>query len=69
MVERREGGHADQRTFEFADVALDLRCDELEDVVGHADVVHLRFLAQDGDAGFQLGRLDVCDETPLEPGS
>ena len=53
-------------TLEFADVVLDVGGDEVEDVMG--DVLALAFglLAQDGEAGFELGRLDVGDEPPLE---
>ena len=44
--------------------------DEREDFVGDAEeCVGLRLLAQDGEAGLELGRLDVGDEAPLEAGA
>ncbi len=36
--------------------------------IGNVDPVDLHLLSQNGDPGFQVGRLDVCDQTPLEPG-
>ena len=35
--------------------------------VGHADAVALGLVAQDGEAGLEVGRLDVGDQAPLEP--
>ncbi len=69
LVQRRERGDADQRTLEFADVALDAAGDELEDVAGHVEPIHLRLLAQNRDAGLEFGRLNVGDQAPLEPGA
>ena len=68
LVQRCERGDADQRALEFADVALDAAGDELEDVVGNVEPIHLSLLAKDRDAGLQLRRLDVGDQTPFEPG-
>ena len=69
LVQRCEGGDADQRAFEFADVALDAAGDQLENVVGDVEPIHLSLLAEDRDAGFQFRWLDVGDQAPLEPGS
>ena len=68
LVQRRERRHADQRTLELADVAIDAAGDEFEHVVRHIQAIHLRLLAQDRDAGLQLGRLNIGDQTPLEAG-
>ena len=68
LVQRRERGDPDERALEFADVALDAAGDQFQDVVGHVEPIHLSLLAQDGDAGLQLGRLDVGDQAPLEAG-
>ena len=35
--------------------------------VGDRDRVGVHLLAEDGDAGLEVGRLDVGDEPPLEP--
>ena len=43
--------------------------DELQHVAGHGQPVLRGLLAQDGDARLQLGRLDVGDQAPLEPGA
>ena len=41
-----------------------------EDLVGDAlEVLGLGLLAEDGEAGLELGRLDVGDEAPLEAGA
>ena len=34
---------------------------------GHLDLVALGLVAQDRQAGLEVGRLDVGDEAPLEP--
>ena len=69
LVQRSERGDADEGAFEFADVAFDAAGDQLENVVGHVEPVHLRLLAKDRDAGLEFGRLHVGDEPPLEPGA
>ena len=65
-VEAREGRHADERALELADVAGDLRCDVLEHLVGDEQALGLSLFAKDRDAGLEVGRLHVGDETPLE---
>ena len=69
-VEAGVGGDPDQRALELADVVADVGGDEREDLVGDAaEVLGLGLLAEDGEAGLELGRLDVGDEAPLEPGA
>ena len=41
--------------------------DVLEDLVGHLEPLGLRLLAEDRDAGLEVGRLHVGDQAPLEP--
>ena len=65
--ERAEGDDADQRALERADVGVDALGDLLERVlVGELDVVVVGALAQDRQAGGEVGRLDVGDEPGLE---
>jgi hypothetical protein len=68
-VERRERRDPDQRTLELADVARDLRGDELQHVRRGGQPVLGRLLAQDGDAGLEVGRLHVGLQAPLEAGA
>ena len=66
-VQARVGGDPDERALELADVVADVGRDEPEDLVGDAaEVLGLGLLAEDGEAGLELGRLDVGDEAPLE---
>ena len=66
-VQAGVGRDPDQRAFELADVVDDVLGDEGEDRVGDAvEVLGLGLLAQDGEAGLELGRLDVGDQAPLE---
>ena len=44
-----------------------LRGDELQHVRRRGEPVHRGLLAQDRDAGLEVGRLDVGDQAPLEP--
>ena len=69
LVQRRERGDPDERALEFADVALDAAGDQLQDITGHVEAVHLSLLAQNGDPRFQLRRLDIGDEAPFEAGA
>ena len=69
LVEAGEGGDPDQGALELADVALDLRGDELQDLRRRAHALLRRLLAQDRDAGLEVGRLDVADQAPLEAGA
>ncbi len=45
----------------------DLRGDELEHLRRRGEPLLGRLLAQDGDAGLEVGGLDVGDQAPLEP--
>ena len=64
--ERSVGHQADQRAFELADVGLDGARDVFGDVVWNLDVLVLALLLQNRDFGFEVGRLNVRDESPFE---
>jgi hypothetical protein len=66
-VEAGEGRHPDQGAFELPDVVLHVGGDELEHVGRDRGLFPVRLLAQDGQAGLELGRLHVGDQAPLEP--
>ena len=68
-VEAGERGDPDQRALELADVALDPGGDELEDLRRRVRALLGGLLAQDRDAGLQVGGLDVADQAPLEAGA
>ena len=69
-VEAGVGGDPDQRALELADVVADVGGDEGQDLGRDpAEVLGLGLLAEDGEAGLELGRLDVGDEAPLEAGA
>src|SRR5215213_1628094 len=65
-VERGVGQDTYEGPFELSDVCGDLRGDKGEHIVVDLEVVHKGFLAQDGDPGLQVGRLDVRHKAPLE---
>src|SRR5262249_1546020 len=65
-VEAGEGRHPDEGAFELPDVVPNVGGDELEDLPGNGDVLSLGLFAEDGQAGFELGGLDVGRQTPLE---
>ena len=56
----------DQRSFQFANVRADVRGDVESDVGGQCDLLLLGFLLKNRDFGFEIGRLDVGDQSPLE---
>ena len=69
-VEAGVGGDPDQRALELADVVADVGGDERQHLGRDAaEVLGLGLLAEDGEAGLELGRLDVGDEAPLEAGA
>src|SRR5438270_1575442 len=65
--ERGEGDDTDERALERADIGVDALGDCLERTfVGELDAVVGGALAQDGDAGAELGWLDLGDEAAAE---
>ena len=66
VVEAGEGGDPDQGALELADVVLHVGGDEFEDVVGDVVLVGLGLRAQDGQAGLDVGRVDLGDEAREE---
>src|SRR5690606_7666892 len=65
-LELRERGDADESTFELAHVRTHQGGEVDRDVLRNRDVLVLRLLAQDRDAGLEVGRLHVGDEAPVE---
>ena len=69
-MEARISGNPDERAFELPDVVADVGGDEGQYLGWDpAEVLRLGLLAKDREAGLELGRLDVGDQTPLEPGA
>ena len=67
VVEAGVRSDSDEGAFELTDVGGDPRGDELERLGRHRAVIAFGLVAQDGQAGFEVRRLDVGDEPPLEP--
>ena len=61
-----EGRHPDQRAFELTDVRGDAGGDELQGLLGHLHILALGLVAQDRQAGLDVGWLDVGDQPPPE---
>ena len=53
-------------TLELANVRANALGDEERDFVRQIDFLVFRFFAEDGDLGFEIGRLDVGDQSPFE---
>jgi len=68
-AECAEGDQAGERAFDLADVGVDAAGDQGGHVVRQTDALDLGSLLQDGDAGLNVGRLDVGDQPPLEAGA
>ena len=67
--QRRIRHQTNQRSLELADVRLDLAGDVDRHVVGERNGLGLGLLLENRDLGLEIGRLDVCDQPPLEPRS
>ena len=65
-AERGERSHAHERAFEPADVGPDAVGEEIENLVAQLDLQGARFLAQDGHARFDIGRLQFRGQAPFE---
>src|SRR5581483_2208903 len=68
----REAGvrrHPNEGALELPDVVGDVGGDVVEHLVGHLGALTFGLLAKDGEAGLELGRLDIGDQAPLEPGT
>ncbi len=65
--EGRVGGDPGERPLELAHVVGDVLGDEEEDILGYGMGRVLEVLAEDGEPGFDVGGLDVGEQTPLEP--
>ena len=64
--QRRIRDQANQRSFELADVRLDLAGDVHRDVVGQRHRFGFGLLLQNRDLRLEIRRLDVGDQSPLE---
>ncbi len=67
--ERGEGGDADQRAFQAADVGADAVARKLMISSGNSTPMALFLFAQDGHARFDVRRLHFRDQTPLKAGN
>ena len=66
--QRGVGADADEVPLELADVAFHHRGKVERHVFREVDVLGLRLAVHDRHAGLDVGRLDVGDEAPFEPG-
>src|SRR6266487_3014774 len=62
-----ERDHADQSPLELTNGLIELRGDELDDVVRNTGVFALGFELKDRDTGLEIGRLHVDAQAPPEP--
>ena len=60
------GEHAGQGTLQLTDVGADTARDVLGHVRGQEGILRLGLTHQNGNFGFQVGRLDISDQAPLE---
>src|SRR5438309_10644184 len=65
-AERSKGGDAHQRALKPAHVAANARCEELVNVIMQFDLQGARFFPQNGEAGLDVGRLQLRGQAPLE---
>ena len=65
-VQLAPGDEPHQRAFELAHVGADVRGDKERHIGGQVHLLAFGFLEQDGDLGFEIGRLNVGDKAPLE---
>src|SRR5207249_11164777 len=66
LMHRSEGLHSGERAFQLADVALHFMSDEVEHFFRNQAAVVAELGVEDGEAGLEIRRLDVGDETPFK---
>src|SRR5882672_7512165 len=64
--ERRERSDANESPFKPANVSPDAIGQEIDDIIWQFDAHELRLLVKDGEAHFDIGRLQIGNEAPLE---
>ena len=67
-VEGVMGGQANERALELADVGGDLLRDKIDDVGWQGETHGQSLLSKDGDASFEIGRLEFGDKAGFEAG-
>src|SRR6266508_1187502 len=65
--QRAERGHTEERALQFTDVVLELRGDEVQNVVGDRQAIAHHLELEDGDTSLQIGRLHVHHQARTEP--
>ena len=65
--ERGVGSHADERAFEPADVGADAVGQKIHDFLRQRHAHDLRLLLENGQAHFDVRRLQIGDQPPFEP--
>ena len=65
-AQRRNGDQPDQRTFQLPHVVLNPSGDEKRHLIRNDDTHRLRFSFQNRNLSFQIGRLDVGDQSPFK---
>jgi hypothetical protein len=67
--ERGEGSDADESAFKAANIGSDTIGQEIDDVVRQLDAHELRLFVENGEAHFDIRRLQIGDQTPFEAGN
>ncbi len=65
-IQLAPGDEPHQRALKLAHVGAHVRGDEQRHIRRQLHLLALRLLLQDGDLGFEIGRLNVGDQAPLE---
>ncbi len=56
------------RAFELADICLDILCNVVGYVIGQFNAHFDRFIADNGDSGLKIRRLNISQQTPFKTG-
>ena len=65
-VHTAPGDEPDQRALQLTNVGAHVAGDEQRNLGGKVGLLGLGFFLKDGDLGLEIGRLNVCDQAPLE---
>jgi len=69
FVREAKATDANQRSFQNSDIGINLGSQKEGDIIGNRDILVFSFLSENRHFCFDIGSLDISNETPFKPGT